>query len=273
MSLVHTGSRYEILPFGAGAEEAAALAEPVPITVTCSPRHGLDKTIAVAESLRAGAHTVIPHVPAKMIRDRQHLDEALRRFAGAGIDEIFLIGGDAPEPHGPFDSAVQLLPAIHEHPMRPKRIGIGAYPEGHPLIDPATLQKALGQKSELADYMVTQMCFDADLLLDWLREVRADGLTLPAYIGIPGAVDRRKLLEISMKVGVGQSVGFLRKQRGLRRLLTSPMHATASLYDAIAPHVGEPELGIAGLHWYTFDRLSDTVAWERDRAVPGRAAG
>jgi methylenetetrahydrofolate reductase (NADPH) len=266
------GSRYEILPFGAGAEEAAALTEPVTLTVTCSPRHGLDKTVEVAESLRGHGHTIIPHVPAKMVRDREHLDEVLRRFAEAGIDEIFLVGGDAPEPHGPFDSAVQLLPAIHEHPQRPKRIGIGAYPEGHPLIDPEALKAALGEKSELADYVVTQMCFDADLLIDWIREVRADGLTLPIYIGIPGAVDRRKLLEISMKVGVGQSVSFLRKQRGLRRLFTSPLHATAKLYDALAPRVGDPKLGIAGFHWYTFNRLADTVAWEQERAPAVRAA-
>jgi methylenetetrahydrofolate reductase (NADPH) len=269
---MENGSRYEILPFGAGAEEAAALSEPVTLTVTCSPKHGLDKTVEIAEQLRGHGHTIVPHMPAKMVRGHDHLDEVLRRLRDAEIDEIFLIGGDAPEPHGPFDSAVTLLPTLHEHPLRPARIGVGAYPEGHPLIDPDTLKAALGAKTELADYVVTQMCFDPKLLLNWLREMRADGLEHPVYLGIPGAVDRRKLLEISMKVGVGQSVGFLRKQRGLRRLFTSPMHATSSLYDALAPHVGDPQYGIAGFHWYTFNRLADTVAWERDRTA-ARAVG
>lgn len=260
------GSRYEILPFGAGAEEAANLDEPVTLTITCSPRHGLDKTIELAEGLQAHGHTVIPHVSAKLVRDHAHLDEVLGRLSDAGIDEIFLVGGDSPEPHGPFDSAVALLPAIHEHAQRPKRIGIGAYPEGHPLIDPATLRSSLGEKSELADSVVTQMCFDADVLVAWIEEARADGLTLPIYIGIPGAVDRRKLLEISMKVGVGQSVSFLRKQRGLRRLFTSPMHATSKLYYELVPRIGDPALGIAGFHWYTFNRLGDTLEWEQDHA-------
>jgi methylenetetrahydrofolate reductase (NADPH) len=267
------GSRYEILPFGAGAEEAAALGEPVTLTVTCSPKHGLDKTVEIAEQLRGHGHTIVPHIPAKMVRDHAHLDEVLTRINAVGIDEIFMIGGDAPEPHGPFDSAVQLLPAVHEHALRPKRIGVGAYPEGHPLIDADQLASALGAKSELADYVVTQMCFDPKLLLNWIREMRADGLELPMYLGIPGAVDRRKLLEISMRVGVGQSVGFLRKQRGLRRLFTSPMHATSSLYGALAPHVGDPQYGIAGFHWYTFNRLQDTIDWERAHLVAGRATG
>lgn len=264
---MENGSRYEILPFGAGAEEAANLDEPVTVTVTCSPKHGLDKTVEVAESLRGHGHTIVPHVPAKMVRDRAHLDEVLERLRAAGIDEIFMIGGDAPEPLGPFGSAVELLPVVHEHALRPHRIGIGAYPEGHPLIDDATLADALKRKTELADYVVTQMCFDPKLLLRWLADKRAEGMRQPVYAGIPGDVDRRKLLEISMKVGVGQSISFLRKQHGIRRLFGSPRHSMDVLYSALAPRVGDPSVGLAGFHWYTFNRLRDTVAWEKAHAV------
>jgi methylenetetrahydrofolate reductase (NADPH) len=259
---MRTGSRYEILPFGAGPAEAADLPEPAAITVTCSPKHGLDRTIEIAEGLRRHGHTVIPHVPARMVRDQEHLDLVLRRAAEAGMDEIFMVGGDASEPHGPFESAVELLSVVHDHPLRPRRIGIGAYPEGHPLIPDETLMRALESKSGLADYVVTQMCFDAKLLLNWLQTERDRGLELPVYIGIPGAVDRRKLMEISMRVGVGQSVSFLRKQRGLRRLFSSPKNSMQVLYGTLAPRIGDPRYGIAGFHWYTFNRLLETWAWE-----------
>jgi methylenetetrahydrofolate reductase (NADPH) len=202
-----------------------------------------------------------------MVRDREHLDSTLIRIADAGIEEIFMVGGDAPARHGPFESAVCLLPVVHDHPLRPKRIGIGAYPEGHPLIADEALAQALQEKSKLADYLVTQMCFDADVLLRWLAAERRGGLTLPAYIGIPGSVDRRKLLEVSMRVGVGQSVSFLRKQRGIRRLLGSPSHSAKTLHDALSPHVGDPTYGILGFHWYTFNRLLETWAWEQQRAA------
>ena len=259
---MNSDSRYEILPFGSGPDEARALTRPVTITVTCSPRHGLDRTVEIAERLRRRGHALVPHVPARMVRDSEHLGVVLKRIANAGIEEIFMVGGDAPQPHGPFASAVDLLPVVHEHPLRPRRVGIGAYPEGHPLIPDDALVRALARKSELADYVVTQMCFDPGLLMSWLYTQRARGLVLPVYIGIPGVVDRRKLLEISMRVGVGQSVSLLRKQRGLRRLISSPKHAVRFLHEALAPHVRDPDYRLAGFHWYTFNRLQATLEWE-----------
>ncbi|ADB52768.1 methylenetetrahydrofolate reductase [Conexibacter woesei] len=257
-------ARYEILPFGAWEAEAAAVA-PVTLTITCSPRLGVEHTLTVAERARALGHRVVPHVAARMVADRSHLDTLMERLAAAGIDDVFLIGGDAAAPAGAFDSAVELLPLMHAHELRPRRIGIGAYPEGHPLVDRATLADALCRKAAFADYMVTQLCFDPAALLRWIEQTRAAGVDLPSYVGLPGAVDRRRLLEVSMRVGVGDSIGFLRKQRGIRRLLSRPERAVERLGAAFAPLVGEPELAIEGLHFYTFNRLRATLAWEAQR--------
>jgi methylenetetrahydrofolate reductase (NADPH) len=268
--------RFEILPFGKGEEETARLTEPIVVTVTSSPRHGADRTVEVAARVRAQGHEAVVHLAARMIRDAHHLDALLERMREAGIDDIFLVAGDAPTSHGPYDSALGLLPVIHDHPLRPRRIGVGAYPEGHPLIEPSALDEALARKSELADYLATQLCFDPDVLLRWLSELRDRGIALPAYVGVPGAVDRRRLAEISLTVGVGASISFLRKQQGLRRLLGRPSHAAAVLHDALAPLVGDPGLRIAGLHYFTFDRVLETVAWDAARepsTVAGRRRG
>jgi methylenetetrahydrofolate reductase (NADPH) len=264
--------RFEILPSGRGEGEVAQLTEPVILTITSSPRHGIDATVEVAERVRAlgAGHEVVVHLAARMVRDPGHLEHLLERMRGAGIHDVFLVAGDAPTPHGPYASALELLPVIHDHPLRPQRIGIGAYPEGHPLIDPSALDDALARKSELADYLATQLCFDPQVLLGWLEELRARGIALPAYVGIPGAVDRRRLLEVSLTVGVGASVSFLRKQQGLRRLIGRPGHAAEVLHAALAPLVGAPGPGIAGLHYFTFNRLLETVAWDRARAAAPR---
>jgi methylenetetrahydrofolate reductase (NADPH) len=255
--------RYEILPFGSAEDEARAL-DPLVITVTCSPRHGVDQTVDVVTRLAAQGHRPVPHLAARMIRDHAHVDELLERLAASGVEDIFVIGGDGEAPIGEFASAVDLLPIIAGHRLRPQRIGVGAYPEGHPLIDPETLDSALRGKAVLADYMVTQMCFDAAALLGWMERSRAQGIALPVYVGIPGAVDRRKLLEISVRIGVGTSITFLRKQQGgLKRLLGRPEHAGDRLHEEIAPMIGDPELGIAGIHYYTFNSLAATVAWDR----------
>ena len=259
--------RYEILPFGSAEDEAATM-EPLVITVTCSPRHGVDQTVDVVTRLAEQGHRPVPHIAARMIRDHAHLDELLERLAAGGVEDIFLIAGDGETPVGEFASAVEVLPIIASHRLRPARIGVGAYPEGHPLIDPAVLDDALRRKAKLADYMVTQMCFDAGVLLRWIETSRTQGIALPVYVGIPGAVDRRKLLEISVRVGVGTSITFLRKQQGgLKRLLGRPEHAGDQLHGEIAPLIGDPELGIAGIHYYTFNRLAATVAWDREHTA------
>jgi methylenetetrahydrofolate reductase (NADPH) len=247
--------RFEILPVGAGLEQAGELPEPVRLTVTCSPKHGPDLSVAVGEQLRSFGHEVTIHLCSRMVRSSDHLDELLGRMAAAGIDDAFVVGGDATEPLGPYASAVEVLPLIHEHANRPRTLGIAGYPEPHPLIDPATLAAAFREKSEIADYVTTQLCFDPDAILRFAGQTE-----LPLIVGLPGIVDRRRLLEISVKVGVGPSLRYLRKQRGLRRFFR--LSATAdALYDALAPHATELE----GFHFYTFNRLLDTWAWEQGK--------
>ena len=98
-----------------------------------------------------------------------------------------------------------------------------------------------------------------------MEATRAAGIDLPVFVGLPGIVDRRRLLEISMRVGVGPSLSFLRKQRGLRNLLRLSGFSLERLHDALEPHVGKPELNIVGFHYYTFNRLLDTWRWQRER--------
>jgi methylenetetrahydrofolate reductase (NADPH) len=261
--------RFEILPLGRSEEQAESLPEPVRLTVTCSPKHGPDRSVEVAGRLRAMGHSVTVHVAARMVRDRDHLDALLAGMADGGADEMFLIGGDSDPPEGEFASAVELLPVVAEHPQRPARIGIAGYPEGHPKISDEVLQQALQDKSRYADYVATQMCFDPKALTAWVSRQRHLGITLPVYIGVPGKVSRTKLLELSARIGVGPSLDFLRKQRGLRSLLSRGSTADR-LYDALTGTLDDPQLAIAGFHIFTFNQLTDTFEWER--AKEGRNA-
>lgn len=261
-------TRFEVLPLDQSEEEGARLPSPVRLTVTCSPKHGPDRTLEVARNLADLGHTLTMHLAARMVRDRAHLDRLLAGTGEAGIDDLFLIGGDATPPHGPYSSAVDLLPVISDHPRRPGRIGIAGYPEGHPQIDADTLAQALQQKSVLADYITTQLCFDTDALLAWVANTRRRGVTLPLLLGVPGAVHRARLLKVSMRIGVGPSLSFLRRQHGLRHLLSHPTATANHVYDALLPRLNDPELNIIGFHIYTFNQLVDTWTWERQKDRP-----
>lgn len=263
---VDAAPRYEVLPFGAVQEEAARLAEPLRLTVTSSPKHAIDRSLDFAEPLRRAGHGVSLHLAARMVRDRGHLDRILERARELGIDDLFVIGGDAPEPVGPYASAGEALDPIAEHPLRPAALGIGGYPEGHPLIAPDVLDEALARKARVADYVVTQLCFDVQALAAWIEGVRARGIELPLYVGAAGPLERRRLLEISMRIGVGPSLRFVRKQRGLAQLFRSPTDAATRFYEQAAPLLGRQDLGIAGFHFFTFNELAATVAWQRRHA-------
>jgi methylenetetrahydrofolate reductase (NADPH) len=256
--------RFEVLPFERVLPQAAELPEPTALTVTSSPRHGPDEAVAIAVRLRDFGHRVTVHVGARMVRDRDHADQLLSRMAQAGIEDAFIVGGDAKDPVGEYASAAELLRDIAAHPLRPAQIGIAGYPEGHPLIDGAALRAALADKARVASYITTQMCFDPDALVAWLRELRAEGITLPVLVGIPGEVERRRLLEISMRIGVGSSLSFLRKQRGWRQLISRSSPADR-LVDALAGVIGDPELGVVGFHYFTFNRLRETWNWDREK--------
>jgi methylenetetrahydrofolate reductase (NADPH) len=255
-------ARFEVLPFARSIKEAARLPEKVRLTITCSPKHGPDRSVEAAAELREMGHRVTVHVAAHMVTDRHHLDRILSAMAQAGADDMFVVGGDADAPLGAYASAVQLLDVVATHPQRPRTIGIAGYPEGHPAIGDEALERAMTRKSRHADYVATQMCFDHEALVAWVSRQRAGGMRLPILIGVPGKVSRTKLLELSARIGVGPSLSFLRKQRGIRALLSKGSTAD-KLYAKLAPAVDDPELNLAGFHIFTFGQLLETWRWQR----------
>jgi methylenetetrahydrofolate reductase (NADPH) len=264
-------TRYEVLPFERAATQAAQLEEPQQLTLTSSPKHGVDHSLEFALKLRSLGHSVTPHITARGVRDPTHLSELLERVAKGEMTDVFVIGGDTAEPVGLYESAGDLLEVIAEHPMRPSSIGIAAYPEGHPLITPAELNGALDRKTRWADYMVTQLCFDPKTLRTWLEGVRARGVDLPLFIGAVGPIERRRLMEISMRIGVGPSLRFVRKQRGLARLFNSSSSSAASFYQSASELLADSELNVVGFHFFTFNELIKTIHWQRDQKQHSRS--
>ena len=215
--------RYEILPLN-GIEDAVARHVPaeVKLTITASPSMGLEPTLEVAERLRRRGYGVVPHLSARLIRDRGHLEEVIARLKAADVREVFVIAGDPRVAAGEFAGAADLLSAMDELRGRFAEIGISGYPESHHLISDETTIEAMFEKEPMATYIVSQVCFDADVIATWVRRVRDRGTLLPIWIGIPGVIDNRRLLRISLKIGLGESARFLRGHRGWFARLLRP---------------------------------------------------
>jgi methylenetetrahydrofolate reductase (NADPH) len=256
-------SRFEVLPLdGIEDEIREHLSTDVKVTVTASPRKGLEASLDLSERLARAGYPVVPHLSARLVRDRAHLDEVLARLREAGVRELFVPAGDATQP-GEFHGAADLLAAMGDARTQFERIGITGYPESHHLISDEETIRAMFEKSEMATDIVSQLCFDPATIGWWIGAVRARGVRLPIWIGMPGCVDHAKLVRISLKIGMGESTRFLRHQRGmLARLLTRQFKPTR-LLDGLAQVVAEPDAGVAGFHLYTFNEVGPTERWRR----------
>jgi methylenetetrahydrofolate reductase (NADPH) len=235
------------------------------VAVTCSPSKGVDVTLDMVERLARRGFKVVPHIAAKMVKDDAHLREILKRLDNLPVISIFVPGGDAAQPAGRFATALDLLRAIADADHKFTEIGVAAHPEGHPAVSNDVLFEELQKKQEVSNYMVTQMCFDAGALAGWLRDVRERGITLPAWIGLPGVADRSTLVTTSLRIGVGDSVRYL-KNRGriAARLLMSKTYRPDELLVELAPFVAEPAYGIAGHHIYCFNQVERAEEWRHE---------
>jgi methylenetetrahydrofolate reductase (NADPH) len=256
---------YEVIPLKRTEETVLAhVPRDVPLTVATTHADGPEPSVDLAARLAGDGYSVAPHLAARQIRDAAHLSDLVARLRDAGVDSAFVIGGDPPEPAGPFEDAFALLEALDDigHPFQ--RIGIAGYPEGHALIDRDLLEKALVRKAPYATHVITQICFDAGATVEWARQTKQGGVTLPIRVGLPGAVSRQKLVRISAHLGLGQSARFLLKQQSMfwRFFLPGGYHP-GRLARRLAPHLQQPDAHLDGLHFFTFNEVAKTEAWRR----------
>ncbi|WP_216206500.1 methylenetetrahydrofolate reductase [Amycolatopsis aidingensis] len=261
-----TGARFEVLPLRGVTERVEHLPAGTTVTVTSSPAKGMAATLELAGQLRAAGYHAVPHLAARSILDAAHLADLLDRMTDSGLSEAFVIAGDSPTPAGEFADSLGLLRAMAELGRRPARIGVGGYPERHAFIPDAEVAAALTAKAGYADYLVSQICFDSLVTESWIRDLRARGIGLPVYIGVPGVVDGAKLMRISMKIGIGESLRFLRKQHGMvGKLLTR--YTPEGTCRELAPVLADPEYGIAGWHFFTFNEIARTQRFRDELSV------
>jgi methylenetetrahydrofolate reductase (NADPH) len=96
--------------------------------------------------------------------------------------------------------------------------------------------------------------------------MRDRGITTPVWIGLPGVMDRMKLFKTSLRIGVGQSAKYARKQKGLAgMLLRSPTYKPDSLLKELKSAIGDERMAIQGLYMFTFNQLDNTVQWSQEQ--------
>ncbi|KIX93554.1 uncharacterized protein Z520_10732 [Fonsecaea multimorphosa CBS 102226] len=125
--------------------------------------------------------------------ERHQVDEALRRAYKAGCTNILALRGDPPRDQekweakeGGFRYAKDLVKYIKARYSDHFDIGVAGYPEGcddHRDVD--LLIDHLREKVDAgASFIVTQMFYDVDIFLDWVKKCRDRGISVPILPGI-----------------------------------------------------------------------------------------
>lgn len=253
---------YELIPLAGADTRAALLPAGSRVSVTASPAQGMAATVDLARRLHHLGYEAVPHLSARLTRDRAELEGILETLDEEGIRKAFVVGGDVAE-HGEFFDGGRLLEAMEDIGHGLDEIGVPGYPEGHHIVDDVTIGAALAAKAPHASYVTTQMCFSPSAIRGWVEGIRRDGIELPVVFGIPGAAELAKLLRISLRIGVGPSARFLSKNRSLAGKLARPGgYGPDALVAGLAPLFEDASAGAAGFHIYTFNQVESTLEWQ-----------
>ena len=265
--------RFEVLP-GKHAEQSVLDWVPrgMTVTVTASPVKGLDPTIDLAVRLAGHGYRAVPHIAARSVADDSHLDDIVQRLRDAGIDDVFVPGGDATHPAGRFDSALPLLEALTTMGQPFAQVGITGYPESHPKISDDVTVQAMWDKRRHATYIVSNVCFDPAVLAAWIMRVRVRGVSLPLYVGLAGPTSQTRLLKLAAISGATESARFITRHPGMiLRFLRPGGYNPQKFLDRAADVLMDPANRVAGLHLFTFNQLQQTAEWRTSAlAAPSR---
>ncbi len=225
------------------------------------PYHHVAST---ARRLRQVGMNPVPHVTPRQLASREAAEDFLGRLRDdAQVTRALLVAGDG-EPVGPYASSAQFLETglLEAHGIR--SVGIAGYPEAHPHIPAAALAIALDRKIEDAArrgidlFLVTQFCFEGEVVLDWLARLRARGVTLPIRVGVAGPSSIRALLNYGKRCGIGNSIRAVRSHA-----LSLPHLLVEHGPDKVVRRIGEggAALGVAGLHCFPFGGFARSARW------------
>lgn len=243
----------------------------------------IEEMVATAKRLNEDGFQVMPHFPARIIKDQATLEDWIARYQGeANVTQALMLAGGVEKPHGDFHSSMQLLETGAFDRAGFTRLHVAGHPEGNKDIDPeggmANVEEALRWKNdfnartdaEMA--IVTQFAFDAGPIIEWANNVQASGIDLPIHIGIAGPAKLQTLIKFAVACGVGPSLKVLQKRALDVSKLLLP-YEPDEVVSALAHHkAANPDFAITHLHLFPLGGIKTSATWAEARGAKAAAA-
>jgi methylenetetrahydrofolate reductase (NADPH) len=239
-----------------------------PVFLSAVPSKPLLSQVEPSISLRAAGVEPVPHLAARNFPSLDALDDLLARLSGeAGVTRVLAIAGDLDASAGPLHDALDVIKSglLQRHGIT--SIGIAGYPEGHPRIPHELLLRALPEKLRAAEAgglkveIVTQFCFDAAPIADWVTRLRNDGHAQRVRIGLAGPTSFTALLRYAKRCGVKASARGAARNTGLFKHMFGGLSAPDDLVRALALDGPPGHLGDIALHFFSFGGIPATARW------------
>lgn len=232
----------------------------------------IEDMIKTAVRLTDASYEVMPHFPARIIKNKQILSDWINRYKNeANVDQALVLAGGIPKAIGDFDSSIQLIETGLFDKADFKRIHFAGHPEGNKDIDPDgtfnNVNRALKWKQDYSNQtnaavcLTTQFSFDTKPILKWTNDLRDMGITLPVHIGVAGPAKLQTLLKFAIECGVGASLGVLKKRaRDITKLLL-PYEPTELLNQLEIERLGQSSFNIEQIHFFPLGGIKTNALW------------
>jgi methylenetetrahydrofolate reductase (NADPH) len=260
----------EVTPRSKSAIEACRNGMPrgSEIYIASIPGGSYHSAVTAAIGLMRAGFNPVPHVAARNIASFTQLNDFLARLVGdAGVTRALVIGGDNERPAGPYGSSLALLQTGAFQKNGVRKIGIACYAEPNRRVETPALETALADKLALLaregldPWLVSQFCFDGAAILARIRRLRAEGIAAPLRVGAVGPVDARTLWKYALHCGIGNSMRALGTHVDAISNLLVRSTPGAILEEVALARTAEPELGIAGAHFFSFGGVAAVTRW------------
>jgi len=224
--------------------------------------------VAPAEKLKRAGHFPMPHVCARHLESAPQLQRLAARLSDVGVDRILIVGGDRTKPVGPYDNSLAVMQTGVFQRAGIFRMAVGSFPEGNPHISEKVLNEALDAKVSFARThglqlsIITQFCFKAEPVIEWVRGVRERGIESPIRVGLAGPASALTLIRYAVRCGIGNSLHVLTENPSFAKVLGE--RGPEPIIRRLAASIGDGDgrlLGIAGLHFYIFGGFRKTLDW------------
>lgn len=264
------------------SSEVAAVAALLPagtrVYINHLPRHGLAQSLDALARVREAGLEPVPHIAARRIASRAELTTFLvKAVREAGVTKVLLIGGDDPQPLGPYADGIAVLTERILGDCGVREVGLPGYPEGHPRIPQTALDQALIDKLALAQAqglgasIVTQFSFAPARIVEYCSELARKLPDVPVHVGMAGPTDAVTLLRFAQRCGVSNSLRAMGAQgMGAVRLFmhTDPSEQLSALAQYCLRH---DDCNVVGAHLFSFGAAAKSAAW-MNRVITSRAA-